>query len=243
MPQPERLLGLIRQRGRAVDPHGMIYVAGQALATPRDVEETVDRRWMLPDRRRLRFFVSQRGDSSVMWDGGLLPGVPTWFAPGIGHGDLVNARALFPAIEDLLEQGRTEARTLQREEPVSRAADVRRELLDRRPAYDPDECLLVRTALGIGRAPSPVPGRHGVGVSITHGSLAFAEHRVAVGHYEGDTLIGAEAYLDRVLGGRLSARWGTGPDRDLESPDRERGRRDQRPGLGAGDPARRFRGE
>jgi len=197
-------------RDRAVDPQGMVYVAGQAPATPSDVEETVDRRWMLPDRRRLRFFVSQRGDSSVLWDDGLLPGVPTWYAPGIGHGDLVNERTLFPAIEDLLEQGRTEAKTLQREEPVSRGTDVRRELVDREPAYYPDEAMLVRTALGIGRAPSRAPARRAVRVSVTHGSLAFAEHRVAVGHYEGDTIIGAEAYLDRVLGGRLSARQALG---------------------------------
>lgn len=193
-------------RGRAIDPEGMVYVAGQAAETASELVETTDRRWPLPARRRLRFFVSQRGDGSVLWDSGLLPGVPTWYAPGVIHGDLAKDRSLFGAIEDLLVRGRTESRALRREEPVSRGADERREMPDREPGYYPDSDTLVRTALAI----SPPRPRGGTGprvqVRVTHGSLAYARHRIAVGHYAGDTIVGAEAYLDRVLGGRLSAR-------------------------------------
>ncbi len=197
-------------RDRAIDPQGMIYVAGQAPETASDVEQTVDRRWLMPDRKRLRFFVSQRGDSSVLWDDGLLPGVPTWYAPGIGHGDLAKDRSIFSAIEDLLEQGRTEARVLQRDAPVSRGEDKPKPMVEREPAYYPDEDMLVRTALAISPPRARAAVRRGVQVSVTHGSLAFAEHRVAVGHYEGDTIVAAEAYLDHVLGGRLSARHALG---------------------------------
>ena len=41
---------------------------------------------------------------------------------------------------------------------------------------------------------------------IVHGDLAHARSPVAVGHYRGDTIVSAEAYLDRVLGGRLRQR-------------------------------------
>ena len=44
-----------------------------------------------------------------------------------------------------------------------------------------------------------------VAVSVIHGNLAFASYVVAVGHYAGSTIMAAEAYLDRVLGGRLRA--------------------------------------
>jgi len=197
-------------RDRAIDPRGMVYVAGQAPETASDVNRTVDQRWLLPDRKRLRFFASERGDSSVLWDNGRLSGVPTWYAPGIGHGDLAKDRSIFNAIEDLLELGRTEARVLQRDAPISRAADEPREMVEREPAYYPDEDMLVRTALAISPPRRCAAARRTVKVSVTHGSLAFAEHRVAVGHYQGDTIIAAEAYLDQVLDGRLTARHALG---------------------------------
>lgn len=44
-----------------------------------------------------------------------------------------------------------------------------------------------------------------VKVRIVHGSLEFASYPILAGHYCGDTLAGAEAALDRHLGGRLLA--------------------------------------
>lgn len=194
-------------RDKAIDPQGMVYVAGQAPETASDVVLASGQRLLQAGQKRLAFFVSQRGDSSVLWDDGLLPGVPTWYAPGITHGDLAKDRTIFGAIEDLLGQGRTEAKVMQREAPVSRGADVTREMAEREPAYYPDEDTLVRTALAISpprpRAAAKLPV---VRVSVTHGSLGFAAHRVAVGHYEGDSIVAAEAYLDHVLDGRLTAR-------------------------------------
>ena len=45
-----------------------------------------------------------------------------------------------------------------------------------------------------------------IDLSVVHGHLAFARFPVLVGHYNGDTLAGTEARLDRALGGRLSDR-------------------------------------
>ena len=43
-----------------------------------------------------------------------------------------------------------------------------------------------------------------VTVRIVHADLGDAASPVLVGHYEGDLIVGAEAYLDRRLDGRLS---------------------------------------
>lgn len=197
-------------RDKAIDPEGMIYLAGQATETAAEVVGASARRWPFAERKCLRFFVSRRGDGSVLWDDGLLPGVPTWYAPGVIHGDLAADRSLFGAIEDLLVRGRSDSKALQRDEPVSRGADERREMSDREPTFYPDEDTLIRTALVVRPPRTRVPVRHLVRVSVTHGNLAFARHRLVVGHYAGDTIVGAEAYLDRVLGGRLGARHALG---------------------------------
>ena len=38
---------------------------------------------------------------------------------------------------------------------------------------------------------------------VVHGDLEGAETPVMVGHYAGDSIVNAEAYLDRQLDGRL----------------------------------------
>jgi tetratricopeptide (TPR) repeat protein len=45
-------------------------------------------------------------------------------------------------------------------------------------------------------------------VSILHGDLRFSRYPVAVGHYDGDGIVSAEKYLDRLLDGRLTDRVG-----------------------------------
>ena len=41
-------------------------------------------------------------------------------------------------------------------------------------------------------------------VSIRHGNLTYARHPVLVGHYQGDTVVSAEAALDRQMKGHLT---------------------------------------
>lgn len=48
--------------------------------------------------------------------------------------------------------------------------------------------------------------RHVLNVRVVHGSLEFATEPVAVGHYQGMPITGAEGFLDRQLGGLLADR-------------------------------------
>lgn len=45
-------------------------------------------------------------------------------------------------------------------------------------------------------------------IGILHGDLRFSQYPVAVGHYDGDGVVSAEKYLDRLLDGRLTDRLG-----------------------------------
>ncbi len=47
-------------------------------------------------------------------------------------------------------------------------------------------------------------------INVTHGNIAFSPAAVAVGHYQDDIFVSAEAYLDRVLGGKLRDRYRLG---------------------------------
>lgn len=47
-------------------------------------------------------------------------------------------------------------------------------------------------------------------VNVVHGSLAFAQYPVAIGHYYGDIISSAEAYLNRCLDDRLKQRYQLG---------------------------------
>jgi hypothetical protein len=67
----------------------------------------------------------------------------------------------------------------------------------------PDVEDLARTAIGSKKTFSKEKTTHRVRVSIAHGNLGYARNPIMVGHYEGDTIVSAEAHLDRVLDGRL----------------------------------------
>lgn len=195
-----------RLRRTAQNPDGMIYVAGQAPITACGVR-TLEVEHSFLDRtdQGLEILGCPRGDGAVLWEDGPLPGMATWYMAGVEHGDLANAPAHFPALSALLAEGTTDA--LDQRPPAVRGAPSTRALRTYEPAYYPDEAALVASALWMGRRrpelPAPVAA---VAVSVVHGNLAFARHMVAVGHYSGDSIVGAEAYLDRVLGGRLRAR-------------------------------------
>jgi hypothetical protein len=195
--------GEARQRlhAGAIDPEGMVYVAGQAPATPSDVRPATIEHPFFGSEAGLAFQASPRGDSQVLWDTGLLPDVPTWYMTGVVHGDLANHEDAFKALRELVEAGDTNA--LARQAPVTRGAAAAFAMPDFQPAYLPDQRSLLTSALGMGPAPQRSTQRQKIQVSITHGDLATTSRTVAVGHYCGDTIVGPEAYLDRVLGHRL----------------------------------------
>lgn len=181
-----------------IDPQRMLYVAGCAPATPVDL--TIEG---AGTRTRLAFHATPRGDGRVPWETGIPDGVRTWYLQA-SHGDLPSAEEGFDAITDLLRHGTTDR--LPTAPPETRGVPERFELPPEREPLYPDFTDLARTAVGAGRTKRPRRTERKIQVSIRHGNLAFARHPVLVGHYKGDTIISAEAYLDRTLDGRLSAR-------------------------------------
>jgi len=181
-----------------IDPQRICYIAGCAPATPVDltVEET-------GTRKRLVFHATPRGDGRVPWETGIPEGVRTWYLQA-AHGDLPTAEEGFDAITDLLRRGTTDR--LPTTPPETRGVPERFELpAEREPLY-PDFTDLARTAVGAGRMKRARRTERKIRTSVRHGNLAFGGYPVLVGHYKGDTIISAEAYLDRTLDGRLSAR-------------------------------------
>src|ERR1700676_3626790 len=68
----------------------------------------------------------------------------------------------------------------------------------------PDEQDILISAMGSSRRDvSAKEPEHKVKIRVVHGNLSGAETPVAIGHYRGDTIVSAEAYMDRQLGGRL----------------------------------------
>ncbi|MDZ4829677.1 MAG: CHAT domain-containing protein [Phycisphaerae bacterium] len=93
------------------------------------------------------------------------------------------------------------------------AADAGDERLARFPS---DEDLDHRIRHGRWEAP-PAP-RSTLAVRVVHGSLDRVAMPIAVGHYQGDSIFGSEAFLDRCLDRRLSRRQRTGYGRYPGAP-------------------------
>lgn len=183
-----------------IDPQRMLYVAGSAPATPVDLEVDAN----ADKRERFRFLATPRGDGRVPWETGipaeLLPD-RLWYMD-CEHGDLADHESAFPALLDLLQTGQT-ARLPRTAPAVSRGTE--RFVLPRDVAdVYPSEEEIQAAALGTHkrrRRREKVKQR--VSVRVAHGHLGFTSNIVAVGHYYGDTIVSAEAVLDRLLDGRL----------------------------------------
>ncbi|MEA3411595.1 MAG: CHAT domain-containing protein [Pseudomonadota bacterium] len=200
-------------QGQSIDTAHMFYIAGRADATPIGIKRRADGNPVRPTT----FLATRRGDGRVPWDQGIPEGVPAWFADAV-HGDLPKRTVgpfemsgvfesednCFEAIREILETGNTHR--LPKSPPVARGEET--ELFDLPATHVqmyPDEAALVSAALG-SRPEPPAGPRRQMRVSVAQGNLAFTRHPVMVGHYQGDTLISAEAQLDYYLDGRLSER-------------------------------------
>jgi len=177
----------------------VLYVAGAAPSTPCGIE--------VDARGRLLLLTTDAGDGKVTYDAGKLPGVATWYAAA-EHGNLANHKPAFPAFLQLLNDGRTGQLPTS---PPATARGVRAKIpyVPQSVLY-PTEAEFVAGLLG-GRTRRYTAGKAvGFKVSVVHGDLRHARFAVMAGHYEGDTIAGAEGYLDRRLDGALSQRYGLG---------------------------------
>lgn len=175
------------------------YVAG---ASPRTVAgvDVVEGRVVLD--------ATTEGDGRVTYESGRLAGVPTWYMDAV-HGDLASHRPGFRAIGDLLDTGTTSRLATTPASGVRGGAVQYRTLPE--PVLYPTETSLAAGLLGKEPPASYEQRRQqGFRVEVVHDDLRFAQYPVVVGHYEGDTIVGAEAVIDGRLGGALKQRYALG---------------------------------
>ena len=185
----------------ASGPAQMFYVAGSADRTPIAMRRAAD--------GGLDVTETTQGDGRVPYDQGLLANVPVYYTDVI-HGDLADHPPLFPALGDLLEQGRTER--LARQPRRDRAGEALT-IVTRAEAFTPvfpnEEELLDAVSGGRSRPTvSTADTAYTLQVSVMHGHLRYAQNPLVVGHYNGDSIVSAEAVLDKHLGRRLAERLG-----------------------------------
>ncbi|MDB3936360.1 CHAT domain-containing protein, partial [Granulosicoccus sp.] len=186
-----------------IEPQYMVYIAGTAAATAVDI--SIDEHAVAG--RKVRVSATAEGDGRVPWEGGIpvaLKADNTYYL-NAAHGDLAAHSDAFPGIIELLVEGRTDK--LSKSPPSRRGRTATQEpiLLPESVDMYPDRQALLCAALG-GEFEKRESQGEKVRVRIIHGNLARAEHPVIVGHYDGDTIVSAEDYLDRQLNGRLRER-------------------------------------
>jgi hypothetical protein len=199
-------------RNAAPESRLTCYVAGCQPATIADYRFADVGVMGAGGRKRLEFLATREGDGTVTWKSGRLPELKTWYAEDTAHDALCAQPRAFPAYLDLLMTGRT-GRLPDAPPGRARAAAGEPELfvLPFVPPTDglPSEAETRGFGFGSGlpaQAPEEQPGAPTIEVSIRHGDLGYARHPVLVGHYVGDTIVSAEAALDRQLGGALRRR-------------------------------------
>ncbi|MBK9783305.1 MAG: CHAT domain-containing protein [Betaproteobacteria bacterium] len=198
-------------RAAQPDPRFMAYVAGCQPATVIDYQLSSADAWWRPDLKRLEFIATREGDGTVSWQSGRLPGVPTWYVENTAHDALCAQPKAFPGYLDILVNGQT---GLLPATPPARARAAAGEERFVLPATPPVDSIPAPADIGgfgfSGTAPiiedkatAAVPI---IEVGIRHGNLAYARYPLVVGHYRGDTVVSAEAVLDKQLGGALTRR-------------------------------------
>jgi hypothetical protein len=90
-----------------IDSERMLYVAGWSPETVCDFENMSGRGLFSKQRPPLRFYSTKKGDGTVPWALGRLPGVKTWYVEEAAHDQLMSYRPAFPAYLDLLQSGTT----------------------------------------------------------------------------------------------------------------------------------------
>ena len=187
-------------QGKGLEPTHVFYIAGHADETP--VEVNIDESGKA---KKIRFMSTSQGDGQVPWKTGIPEGARCWFVDAV-HGDIPDHEPSFAGIREVLETGNTQL--LSSRAPVSRAEEELREMLPDQVDLYPGEEAIYTAAMG--KAPagrrSREPQLRPVKVSMMHGDLCFTKYPLAVGHYQGDTIVSAEAALDARMNKRLSRR-------------------------------------
>lgn len=183
----------IKANTEHLDPERFFYIAGQASATPNGMRLEGD---------CLVFDATPQGDGRVPWATGIPNGIRTWYA-NVLHGDLCKAEKCLPAVLDILRNGNTDR--LPTVAPGNRGLPEQFVMPVERAMLYPNHEEFLAAALCAVPDKLSSKATNKIRVKVVHGSLEFASYPILVGHYSGDTLVSAEAALDRHLGGRLLA--------------------------------------
>lgn len=179
-----------------LDGERVYYIAGSASATPCAVKLATEE----SGASRVVFDATPRGDGRVTWESGIPEKIRVWYAEAL-HGDLCAAEKCCNAVADILRSGDTTQ--LSRIAPSTRGLPDLFAMPRERAILHPDYQDLLASALCATPRRVSASSAPRIKVRVVHGSLEFAKYPILVGHYRGDTLVSAEADLDRHLGGRL----------------------------------------
>lgn len=184
----------LRRRLNALDAdkERMIYVAGSAPSTPSSVR--------LVNGAPV-FNGTTAGDGRVTYDLGLLNGVKTWYVDA-EHGELANHEPSFPALFELLDKGATDK--LSTVPKVQRGLMAEHVLREEEPQAFPNDDELAAAALGSSGRQAVAVDSHTLQISVVKGDLRYASYPIAVGHYKGDLIVGAEKAIDKLVANQLS---------------------------------------
>ncbi len=171
-----------------------VYIHGQAALTPAG---------LLPDANNTaqawRFQASREGDGVTLWQSITLS-IPTWYMP-VEHGCMASREDQFATLQYLLDDGLS--RQLPTTAPVTNSSSTVW-MPDLHQALFPDERELMAAALGYHTRLTQGELIPAIDVRVIHGNVENSCYPVVVGHYAGDSIVSAEAVLDKALGGRLS---------------------------------------
>lgn len=178
---------------KVIDRNRMIYVAGTAPSTPFE---------MIRGSNFVDFKGTTDGDGRVTYKQGLLEGVKTWYV-NAAHGDLSSHRDSFDAYAELLSTGMTSRLSTS---PILQRGTAEKEhlIVEEELQMHPDEQELIAAALGKRVIEKKETEAHTLQISVVHTHLQNARYPIAVGHYRGDQIVGAERVIDRLLDSRLS---------------------------------------
>jgi tetratricopeptide (TPR) repeat protein len=182
----------------------VLLVVGKAAFTPTGYELT---------REGLVYLdTPQGGDGRVTLESALLPGVRTWTLD-TEHGALPKKREAFEAYRELLATGDTKRLAPLTRAAITRSATAPVALVRSRPARalfaaasPPEHRSEIfetpDTEAGSGQAAVP---EGGFDITVVNGDLTYVEQPLILGHYRSSRLTGAEAVMDRAMGGAMSA--------------------------------------
>jgi triacylglycerol esterase/lipase EstA (alpha/beta hydrolase family) len=151
------------------------------------------------------------GDGRVTLQSALLPGVATWTVDA-DHGALPRRHEAFEAYRELLQTGDTRRLTRLSAPEVARGTAVSGSALVRsRPAralmadVPPQrETAVLASSVRTDTEGPTAPGA-ALNVTVVNADLTYISEPLLIGHYRASRLTGAEAVMDRAIGGAMSA--------------------------------------